>query len=296
MNPLRVGVVGAGPWAHFVHAPMLALHPNTTLVGVWARRPEATKALADQHGVMAFDSFDALVDQCEAVAFAVPPNVQATLAARAAAAGRAVLLDKPIALDLEGAQRLADSVGEAGVGSQIVLSWRYMPAVRSFLEDVSAEAGELGGLLGGRGAFVAGALEDGPFSTPWRVTHGHLLDLGPHVLDLLDAALGRVVALKASGDPHRWTSLLLEHEGGATSVATMSATSRVTQRLAGAEAYSAAGGHAVDTSGGLQPTDLVTIVDEFVSTARGAPHPLDVHRGLHLQRLLQAASDDLART
>ena len=296
MSPLRVGVVGAGPWAHFVHAPMLALHPNTTLVGVWARRPEATQALADQHDVTAFSSFDALIDHCEAVAFAVPPNVQATLAARAAASGRAVLLDKPIALDLDGAQRLADAVAEAGVGSQVVFSWRYMPAVRAFLEAVSEEASEMGGLLGGRGAFVAGALEDGPFATPWRVTHGHLLDLGPHVLDLLDAALGRVVALRASGDPHRWTSLLLEHDGGATSVATMSATARVTTHVAGVEAYSAAGGHAVDTSGGLQPGDLVTIVDEFIRTARGVPHPLDVHRGVHLQYLLQAASDDLART
>jgi hypothetical protein len=37
-------------------------------------------------------------------------------------------------------------------------------------------------------------------------------------------------------------------------------------------------------------------VDEFIRTARGVPHPLDVHRGVHLQYLLQAASDDLART
>ena len=40
-SSLRVGVVGTGPWAHLVHAPMFAVHPRTTLAAVWGRRLDA---------------------------------------------------------------------------------------------------------------------------------------------------------------------------------------------------------------------------------------------------------------
>ena len=124
MTPWRVGVVGAGPWASMVHAPVLAAGPETTLARLWARRPEAAAELAGRHGAPAFDRYEDLLDACDAVAFAVPPGVQAAMAVQAAAAGKALLLEKPIADDLAGAERLADAVGTAGVPSLVVLSYR----------------------------------------------------------------------------------------------------------------------------------------------------------------------------
>ncbi len=209
VDELAVGLVGAGPWASMVHAPVLAAGPTTRLCGIWARRPEAATALAERHGTRAAPSFEALVDSCEAVAFAVPPGVQADLAAQAAAAGRPVLLEKPIAADLESAERLAAAIGAAGVASTVVLSWRFADPVRSFLAEAQAVQP-----IGGRATFVSGALRGGPFATPWRLDRGPLLDLGPHVVDLLDAALGPVVAVRAHGDLHRWVGLLLDHRGG----------------------------------------------------------------------------------
>ena len=50
---LKVGVVGAGPWATLVHAPMIAASEQTELSGVWARRPEAASNLAGAHGTTA---------------------------------------------------------------------------------------------------------------------------------------------------------------------------------------------------------------------------------------------------
>jgi predicted dehydrogenase len=126
-EPLRVCVVGAGPWAQLVHAPMLAGHPRTTLAGIWARRADAADELAARHASRGFESLDDLFGACDAVAFAVPPDVQADLATRAARAGKAVLLEKPIALDIEAAERLADAVGEARVGS-LVLALRLRRA------------------------------------------------------------------------------------------------------------------------------------------------------------------------
>ena len=67
------------------------------LAGVWGRRFERAQQVAGQMDVTAYDDVGALLDDVDAVAFAVPPDVQATLATRAARAGKHLLLDKPIA-------------------------------------------------------------------------------------------------------------------------------------------------------------------------------------------------------
>lgn len=293
MGAVEVGLVGAGPWAHVVHGPVLAAGPETRLAGVWARRPPAAESLAATlgPGVRAFARYEDLLDACEAVAFAVPPAVQATLAATAAARGRAVLLEKPIADDLEGARRLADAVGSAGVVSQVVLTWRYAAAVRSFLESATAPAF---GALGGRAAFVSAGLLGGPFATPWRLERGALLDLGPHVLDVLDAALGRIVAVRAHGAPGGWVGLLLSHEGGAASEASVCATAAIFPHRAPVAVYGSGGALEIDCAD-IGADAFATLRREFAeAVAAGEPHPLDVHRGLHLQGLIATAEADLA--
>lgn len=292
-DTLAVGLVGAGPWARLVHAPMLAGHPRTRLAGVWARRPEAADELAAQHGTVACRSLDELLERCEAVAFAVPPDVQADLGVTAARAGRHLLLEKPVALDLPAARALADAADEAGVRTQVLLSWRYAAPVREFLAKVAAGAAG-SPPIGAQARFVGGGSLVGPFATPWRLEHGPLLDLGPHVIDLLDAALGRVVGVRAHGDPRVWVGLLLEHESGAVSEASLTAHAAVLPHRAGVEVYGEAGVVEVDTGAGVGPEAFVTVVDELVRTAAGTPHPLDVHRGVHLQEVVEAARRDLA--
>jgi predicted dehydrogenase len=290
-TPIDVGLVGAGPWAQLVHGPMLAAGPETRLAGVWARRPTAAAELAERLGTRAYERYEDLLDSSEAVAFAVPPAVQAALAVAAAARGKALLLEKPIADDLAGAQRLADAVSAAGVVSQVVLTWRYAQPVRDFLaETVALDA------IGGQGHFVSGALLGGMFATPWRLERGALLDLGPHVIDLLDAALGPVVGVRAHGSSLGWTGLLLDHDSGRVSEASLCATAPVDPHVAGASVYGANGSARVDCGTAVGPDAFATLRREFVhAVATNTPHPLDVHRGLHLQRLIAAAEADLTR-
>ena len=287
-GPLRVGVAGAGPWSLLFHAPMLAAHPATTLAAVWARRLPAAEAIASPYGAVAHDSFDRFLDDVDAVAFAVPPDAQAALAIRAARAGKALLLEKPLALNLADAEALARVVEETGVATQMVLTWRYVPEIRALLEAAARTTP-----LGGRGWFLSGGFLGGVFATPWRIEHGPLFDLGPHVIDLLDAALGIVVGIRAHGDRHGWVGLLLEHEGGAVSEVSLTGTSPIQPARAGVEIHTADGLLEVATVG-ASASAATTIVDEFVVTARTwTPHPLDVRRGVHLQRLLTAAADGL---
>ncbi|MGH9296436.1 MAG: Gfo/Idh/MocA family protein [Acidimicrobiales bacterium] len=288
--PLPVGLVGAGPWASVAHAPMLAAGPHTELAGIWARRPEAAEELARRHGTRAFGELDALLEACEAVAFAVPPDVQPELAARAARAGKAILLEKPLALSPSSARSLTDAVDEASVGSMMVLTWRFAPVVREFIATAASEA-----YFGGRARFISGGLLRGSeFATSWRLEHGPLFDLGPHVLDLLDAALGRIVSVhSALGDAHGLSHLALEHEGGATSVASLCGNCAVDPSLAGAELFGPSGRIAVDCKG-LRSAAFPNIAAEFALAAREREHPLDIHHGLRLQELLAEAQHSLA--
>ena len=289
-EPVAVGLAGAGPWATIVHAPMLAAGPETRLAGVWARRSDAAEALAGAHGAPAFTSFDALVDDCDAVAFAVPPDVQPDLAVRAARAGRAVLLEKPLAADVDGARRVADAVGEAGVGSLVVLTYRFLPQVRDFLEqarDFDA--------VGGRGCVLSGAFLGGPFAqSPWRRDRGSLLDVGPHVVDLLDAALGPVVEARASGDRHGWITVGLTHEGGRHSDVSITCHAAIQPSRTEVELFGPGGSLCVDGRLGDRNVAWSNLRADFAAVARGACHPLDAQRGLHLQRVIAEAEAQLA--
>jgi len=285
-SPVRVGLVGAGPWAELVHAPIFAAGPETRLVGIWARRPEAAAALAARHDSEPIDRVEDLFERCEAVVFSVPPAVQAPIAIEAARHGCALVLEKPIAADLEMAERLTEAVEEAGVPSMIVLTWRYTALVREFLAAAASFDA-----YGGRGEFLAGGLLDGPFRTPWRFEAGPLLDLGPHVIDLLDAALGPVVEVDAAASRgERWVTLELGHESGAVSQAVVCSHTALDPSRTGAQLYGEAGVLEVDCVRATGPEAFATVRAELAGLVRdGGTHPLAVGRGLHLQRIIDRA-------
>ncbi len=289
-SPLSVGLIGAGPWAGMVTAPMFAGGPGTRLAGVWSRTAAHAEALAATHNVPAFASVDALLDACEAVAITVSPAAQPEYAIAAARAGKAVLLEKPLAFDVASAERMADAIGEAGVGSLVVLTYRFNPSAREFLA-----AAKTFDALGGRGCFISGAfLEGSPFATDWRLERGCLLDVGPHIIDLLDAALGDVVEIEAMGDVQGWVGVTMRHASGATSQASTCSRAAGVQRTE-AELFGLSGSLVFDGRAGNEADTFATLRDEFVQVARsGGSHPLDVQRGLHLQRLLAAAHASIA--
>jgi predicted dehydrogenase len=296
VSAVAVGLVGAGPWAGMLHAPMLAGGPETTLAGVWARRPEAAAALAAAHGSRAVGSLEELWDTCEAVAFAVPPDVQAELAKAAARAGRHLLLDKPVALTVAAAEDLAGVVAETGVVSQLVLTNRYGRRGREFL---AAAAGFE--VVGARCASLSGAVLDGhPFATPWRRRHGALLDVGPHLFDLLEAAIGPIEELSGRGDPLRWTSLTCRHAGGQVSEVSMSVALPLPESVFECVLYGPAGSLAFQRPPDPRAAEAelaeaaATLRSEFARAVTSGTSPaLDVNRGLRLQRLIDAAARSL---
>lgn len=292
-DALRMGLVGAGPWAQRVHAPGIAGHPRTRLVAVWARRHDAAAELAGRYGATPTTDLDELLDQTDAVAFAVPPDVQAPLATRAAAAGRHLVLEKPLANTVGDAATLVDAVERAGVTSMMVFTFRYAAATRKWLDAVHA----VDDWVGGEARWFSGTLMDTRYDgSRWRHVGGALADIGPHVFDLLDAALGPVTSVEQARftAPGLW-HVMLGHEGGRLSTATLSMHTPAQPAITDFAVHGPQGFLPFNASGEA-PERYTTLLDDFVDLVehRTAEHPLDVRRGLHIQRVLGWVGDQLA--
>jgi predicted dehydrogenase len=290
---MRFGLLGTGYWAAQTQGAALAAHPDAELVGVWGRDPAKAAAVAGPLGAQAFPDVDALIDAVDAVAVALPPDVQAPLAVRAARAGRHLLLDKPLALTPDAADEVVEAVGAAGVASMIFFTNRFVPAIEQFLVDNAA----IGGWYAARATIHASIFQPGnPYGgSGWRREYGGLWDIGPHALSVVVPLLGDVVEVTAVEGPRQTAHVIARHEAGAAS-----ALSLTLDAAPNATAYEAVyfGEEGVAV---LPPADAVPVeafgraVDALIATA-AAParrHPCDVHFGRSVVRVLAAA--DTAR-
>jgi len=109
---VRFGLLGTGYWAAETHAAALVAAPGTELAAVWGRDPAKAASVADRYGIRPYDDVDELIAAVDAVAIALPPQVQAPLAARAARAGKHLFLDKPLALTVAAADEVVAAVGD----------------------------------------------------------------------------------------------------------------------------------------------------------------------------------------
>ena len=177
-RPLRFGLVGTGYWARSTHAPALAASAadGIEFTSVWGRNATAVAELAARHQTTPYQDFDTFLASVDAVDFAVPPDVQAPLATRAARAGKHLLLEKPIALSGPEADELAAAVSQAQVASVVFFTARFQADVRAWLAEVTAT----GGWTGGQAIWLGTALQpDSPFNTPWRRVKGGPVGPGP---------------------------------------------------------------------------------------------------------------------
>jgi len=286
-RPLKFGLAGTGYWARIVHAPALAATAGIDLTAVWGRNPRAAAALAGSYGCAGFSNFDAFIAEVDAVAFAVPPDVQASLAAKAAVAGRHLLLEKPIAISDRAADALVGAVEDASVASVVFFTARFQADVRAWLDSVSART-----WAGGAAVWLGSALmADSPFNTPWRRDNGGLWDLAPHLVSLLWASLGPVRAVTADAGAGDVTHLILHHKGGTSSTVTVSIGA--SEAAACCEAYLwGEAGRARAPEPTQQPAEALSVaLTELVANIRSGRtrHDCDAFFGHAIAGILSAA-------
>ena len=146
--PLRVAVAGLG-FGEQVHLPALAACPLTEPVALWHPRPERLEQACAASGLPGFSDFDALLadPSIEAVVIATPPAPRFELAKAAIAAGKHLLLEKPVALNAEQVQELQRLALGAGVCVGVDFEYRAVPLFQQ----------------------LAALLQQGAIGTPWLV-------------------------------------------------------------------------------------------------------------------------------
>ncbi len=198
---VSVGIVGLG-FGGSVHAPGFQAVPNVRLHGVWSRSAERARAFAQEHSIpQVFSSWEALVDSpdIDAVSVATPPATHERIVVRALARGKAVLCEKPLALDASQARRMRDEARRVSATAMVDFLFREVPAWR-FAKEL-LDSGDLGPLRHASLSWTVQSWSDPQRPWSWRSVRaeggGALGAFAVHLLDYVEWALGTVERMTA---------------------------------------------------------------------------------------------------
>ena len=135
--PLRIAVVGAGNLGRH-HARLLAESPSTELVAVVDILPERAEAVAGPLGVPALTDFRTVLDQVEAISVVTPTRTHHAIAKEALAAGRHVIIEKPITSTVAQARDLIEVAESRNLTLQVGHVERFNAAVLALGEHLLA--------------------------------------------------------------------------------------------------------------------------------------------------------------
>jgi predicted dehydrogenase len=200
---VRWGIIGCGDVARKRVAGAIQSDPNSKLIAVCRRDSAKLREFADAFDVsVATASADELIlsPEIDAIYIATPVNLHCPQTIAAAAAGKHVLVEKPMAMSTAECDEMITACAEADVRLGVAYYRPFYPVIHRMLELV--EQGEIGRVLSVSATtctpFAIDPGEDGY----WRVLPeagggGALMDIGSHRLDLFLRMFGPVADVKA---------------------------------------------------------------------------------------------------
>lgn len=196
---LRFAVVGLGGFARHAALPALAASDYCDPTVLVTGSPETTGSVADEYDVSAVVTYDEFADgeaaqSYDAVYVATPNAIHVRDATTAAAFGKHVLVEKPIAASVAGADEIVETCDEAGVRLMTAYRMQTHPVVRSlrrFLAD-----GGVGDPVHLHGDFTFPVLAGDRGPDHWRLDPdlaggGALMDVGVYPLNTARYLLDR---------------------------------------------------------------------------------------------------------
>jgi UDP-N-acetyl-2-amino-2-deoxyglucuronate dehydrogenase len=194
------GIIGTGVIAS-IHAQAIASLPDARLVAVTDREHERGKSFAAAHDCVAEPDLDSLLARhdLDVVCVCVPSGLHADIGVRAAAAGKHLVVEKPLDVSLEAADRLITAAREAAVTMTVISQHRFdsgLIRLRRLLDE-----GKLGRLVLGAASTKWYRSQEYYDSAAWRGTWaldgGSLMNQGIHYVDLLLWSMGPVAEATA---------------------------------------------------------------------------------------------------
>jgi len=189
-DKIRIGLVGLG-MAVTPHAKSLVdLADRAEVVKAFSPSPERRRTFAERFPFPLAERPEEVFDDpsIDAVMLLTPPNTHLELTERAAAAGKHVLLEKPLEITTGRSQKLVEACRAAGVKLGVVLQFRHRPA--SLRLKALIESGALGRPASAGCTIRWWRSQEGYYDEPGRGTvardgGGVLITQSIHILDLL---------------------------------------------------------------------------------------------------------------
>jgi len=224
---IRVASLGLGWWSD-VLADAIGRAGGIEVAACYTRSPEKRAAFAQKYSCAAADSYESLLadPDIDAIINTTPNNIHLETTRQAAAAGKHVFLDKPIANSVGEGMELAKICRDAKVKLSIGFQRRREVQFRWVQEKI--KNGDFGMLVQAEANISRdrlGQFEEGH----WRYSSegmpgGVMLQIGPHYVDVLEMLIGPVIEVSGMlsqlvlpGDNPDVAGLVMKHENGAIS-------------------------------------------------------------------------------
>jgi len=197
-NLIKVCLVGCG-WIGEEHAKAYKQLQDQGKIEFYTCdiNPDRVKLLADRYGAKSFftNYEDVLSSPIEVVDICLPHNQHADATVLAAKAGKHILLEKPLATNLEEANRIYEAIKTSGINFMVAENWRFIPSIRIAKEFLDRQ--EIGEPILIQGNSIQYFVPPG-----WRrniaITGGGvLIDRGIHLVDMLYYLGGEVKSVYA---------------------------------------------------------------------------------------------------
>ncbi len=226
-EPLRVACIGMGWWSDIL-ADAIQRSGKLKIVACYTRSEEKRRSFAAKYACAAAPSYEAILKDraIEAVINTTPNDVHLETTRAAAAAGKHVFLDKPIANTVSEGRAIAEVCRKAGVVLALGYQRRRESQFRWIRRQI--DEGAFGKLVNAEANISRDRLGKVDLNS-WRYTAagmpgGVMLQIGIHYSDVLEYLLGPIKAVNGRfaqlvlpGDNPDVASLVLEHESGALS-------------------------------------------------------------------------------
>ena len=219
---MQVGIVGAGFMGE-THARAWAATP-AQVAAIYAPREEPTRKLAQQVGARACPSLQELIEQVDVVDVCAPTDQHAAIGLQVAAAGRHLLMEKPLARTSGEGQELLRACERAGVQLLVGHVLRFFPEYAAAQASVArGDLGDVALLRLTRGSFQPWA-GTAHWLTDESRSGGLILDLMIHDFDYaqwvagpVESVYARSVRSREADRPGDYCLALLRHRSGAIS-------------------------------------------------------------------------------
>ncbi|AWN45965.1 oxidoreductase [Methylobacterium terrae] len=198
-DEVRIAVAGAGLIGRR-HIEEIAANPGARLSAIVDPGPDAA-AIAGREGVPLYATLEACfaADRPDGVVLATPNRLHVPQGLACIAAGIPVLIEKPLAHDLEEGERLVAAAEAAGARVLVGHHRQHSPILRRAVEAVrSGLLGRIVGVMGSAAFFKPGSYFEGPNAWRREPGGGPLLINMIHEVGNLRAMAGEIVAVQAA--------------------------------------------------------------------------------------------------